>query len=65
MTTGTTTRSDFNSERDILRNARHLPAGRPQAGDRHLNFHDAWDNLAVRRTSSIRAVWGSTSMGEP
>jgi hypothetical protein len=25
--------------------ARHLPAGRHRAGDRHLNFHDYWDNL--------------------
>src|ERR1019366_9664558 len=27
------------------RNARYLPAGRDQAGDRHLKFHDARDNL--------------------
>jgi hypothetical protein len=23
----------------------HLPHGRRQAGDRHLNFHKDWDNL--------------------
>ena len=26
---------------------RHLPAGRSQAGDRHLNFHDYRDNLLL------------------
>jgi hypothetical protein len=27
--------------------AQHLPQGRHQAGDRHLNFHETRDNLAV------------------
>jgi hypothetical protein len=29
------------------RNTRDLPSGRPQAGDRHLNFHESRDNLVV------------------
>ena len=28
-----------------LADAQHLPEGRHQAGDRHLNFHETWDNL--------------------
>jgi hypothetical protein len=26
--------------------AQHLPQGRHQAGDRHLNFHETRDNLS-------------------
>jgi len=29
--------------------AQHLPQGRSQAGDRHLNFHETRDNLFSRR----------------
>jgi len=29
-----------------LADAQHLPHGRHQAGDRHLNFHETRDNLA-------------------
>jgi hypothetical protein len=29
----------------FLRNARYLPVGRSQAGDRHFKFHDERDNL--------------------
>jgi hypothetical protein len=29
----------------LWRNARHLPHGRSQAGDRHLNFYETRDNL--------------------
>ena len=29
------------------RNARYLPAGRDQAGDRHFKFHDERDNLLI------------------
>ena len=28
-----------------LADAQHLPQGRRQAGDRHLNFHETRDNL--------------------
>jgi len=38
--------------RSSWRNARHLPDGRSRAGDRHLKFHDARDNL-VTRTSNL------------
>jgi ABC-type multidrug transport system fused ATPase/permease subunit len=31
-----------------LADAQHLPEGRRQAGDRHLKFHDARDNLAAQ-----------------
>jgi thioredoxin 1 len=30
--------------------AQHLPQGRYQAGDRHLNFHETRDNLATGAT---------------
>jgi len=30
-----------------LADAQHLPQGRRQAGDRHLNFHETRDNLSV------------------
>jgi len=30
------------------RNARYLPVGRSQAGDRHFKFHDERDNLLIR-----------------
>ncbi len=29
-----------------MADAQHLPHGRRQAGDRHLNFHETRDNLA-------------------
>ncbi|MDA8291067.1 MAG: hypothetical protein M0Z33_05220 [Actinomycetota bacterium] len=29
------------------RSPEHLPDGRRQAGDRHLNFHDDRDNLST------------------
>jgi hypothetical protein len=29
-----------------LADARHLPHGRSQAGDRHLKFHETRDNLS-------------------
>jgi hypothetical protein len=49
-------------------NARHLPAGRSRAGDRHLNFHDYQDNLRGLRTrrssGSGRCGWCSTTRGE-
>jgi hypothetical protein len=32
---------------DVLADTRDLPRGRPQAGDRHLNFHENRDNLAA------------------
>ena len=31
-----------------MADARHLPLGRSQAGDRHLNFHETRDNLDGR-----------------
>lgn len=32
-----------------MADAQHLPQGRHQAGDRHLNFHESRDNLDPRR----------------
>ena len=40
------------------RNARYLPAGRDQAGDRHFKFHDERDNLTsghISRTLNLPA----------
>ena len=34
--------------------AQHLPQGRSQAGDRHLNFHETRDNLPAPATSGQR-----------
>ena len=31
-----------------MADARHLPHGRSRAGDRHLNFYETRDNLAMR-----------------
>ena len=33
--------------------AQHLPQGRSQAGDRHLNFHETRDNLAVHDPGKV------------
>jgi hypothetical protein len=39
----------------VLANARHLPAGRSRARDRHLKIHDYRDNLgAIRRDAANR-----------
>jgi hypothetical protein len=38
--------------------ARHLPAGRSRAGDRHLNFHDYRDNLGDRLAGSLSRFVG-------
>jgi hypothetical protein len=35
------------------RNARYLPAGRDQAGDRHFKFHDERDNLRKFRAPEL------------
>src|SRR5271156_4938089 len=37
--------------RSSWRNARHLPHGRSRAGDRHLNFYETRDNLAVAESA--------------
>jgi len=39
----------------VLADTRHLPAGRSQVGDRHLNSHKTRDNLwaAVRVSSRV------------
>jgi hypothetical protein len=39
-----------------LADAQHLPEGRRQAGDRHFKFHDARDNLLLRRGGVIVAA---------
>ena len=39
--------------RSDLAVARHLPAGRSRAGDRHLNFHDYRDNLKNIPSSKV------------
>lgn len=35
-----------------MADAQHLPQGRHQAGDRHLNFHETRDNLSLTRPFS-------------
>ncbi len=43
----------------VLADAQHLPQGRRQAGDRHLNFHETRDNLGTRCWSRTRTrSWG-------
>jgi hypothetical protein len=37
----------------VLADARHLPHGRSQAGDRHLNFNERGDNLQCVATFSL------------
>jgi hypothetical protein len=49
-----------------LADAQHLPHGRRQAGDRHLNFHEPRDNLcdlakALRSFKSPPVAVGSVS----
>jgi hypothetical protein len=41
---------------NFLAEARHLPRGRHRAGDRHLKFHETWDNLVwcPRQDSNLR-----------
>ena len=41
--------------------AQHLPRGRHQAGDRHLKFHEDWDNLIVVFPLSVRPMSVVTS----
>jgi leader peptidase (prepilin peptidase) / N-methyltransferase len=36
--------------------ARHLPPGRHRAGDRHLNFYDSRDNLALAVPGALGAA---------
>jgi len=38
------------------RNARHLPHGRSQAGDRHLKFYETRDNLAFELGEGLGAL---------
>jgi hypothetical protein len=40
--------------------ARHLPDGRPQAGDRHLNFHPQRDNLFPR--AHWHTIWSTNPL---
>ena len=36
--------------------AQHLPQGRCQAGDRHLNFHETRDNLQIGADAALREL---------
>ena len=37
-----------------MADAQHLPQGRHQAGDRHLKFHESWDNLAITAAGQVQ-----------
>lgn len=40
-----------------MADAQHLPQGRHQAGDRHLNFHETRDNLpTVRHVAEVQRL---------
>ena len=45
---------------------RDLPRGRPQAGDRHLNFHENRDNLLAASTSGTTSTpWRAAITATP